>query len=268
MVGPETADSALQVKIIEDLIAEGVDAICVIPISAEALEPVLKRARDAGIVVISHEASNLINIDFDIEAFENAAYGAHIMDKIGSLTNGEGGYAQFVGTLTATSHNEWCDAGEALQREKYPNMQLVTDRLEDNEDTKTAYDKTRELLTAYPGLKAVQSSSMSGTAGVALAIDEMGLQNQVAVVGTCLVSVAGDYLESGAADMISFWDPALAGYAMNKLALLVLEGKKADITNGYDLGIEGYNNLVKQGSVLYASAWLDATKENMSDYNF
>jgi simple sugar transport system substrate-binding protein len=268
MVGPEKADSALQVKIVEDLIAQKVDAICIVPLSAEAMEPVLKKARDAGIVVITHEASNMENIDFDIEAFDNQAYGEHLMQKLGDLTGGEGEYAQFVGTLTSTSHNEWVDAGEALQKELFPNMSLVTSRLEDNDDQKTAYDKARELLVKYPDLKAIQTSSMSGTAGVALAIDEMGLQDQVNLAGTCLVSVAGDYVESGAADMISFWDPADAGYAMNKLALLVLEGYKDDVVEGYDLGISGYESLSKNGSVLFGSAWIDVTKENMDDYDF
>ena len=62
-LGPAKADAAEQVKIIENLIAQRVDAICVVPFSPEALEPVLKKARDAGIVVISTEAKNQQNVD-------------------------------------------------------------------------------------------------------------------------------------------------------------------------------------------------------------
>ncbi|MGI6433175.1 MAG: substrate-binding domain-containing protein [Sphaerochaetaceae bacterium] len=43
MVGPSNADAAEQVKVVEDLIAQNVDAICIVPISVEAVEPVLKR---------------------------------------------------------------------------------------------------------------------------------------------------------------------------------------------------------------------------------
>jgi simple sugar transport system substrate-binding protein len=39
-IGPSDADPAQQVKIVEDLIAKGVDAICVVPNDAKALEPV------------------------------------------------------------------------------------------------------------------------------------------------------------------------------------------------------------------------------------
>src|SRR5947209_7889128 len=76
MVGPSQADAAAQVQIVESLIAQGVEAICIVPFSVEAVEPVLKKAQDRGIVVISHEASNLQNTDYDIEAFDNHAYGA------------------------------------------------------------------------------------------------------------------------------------------------------------------------------------------------
>ena len=63
LLGPAQADAALQVQIIEDVIAQGVDAICVVPFSVEAIEPVLRKARSQGIVVVSHEASNQVNAD-------------------------------------------------------------------------------------------------------------------------------------------------------------------------------------------------------------
>ena len=80
--GPSKADAALQVQVVEDLIAQGVDALCVVPFSAEALEPVLKKARDQNIVVVTHEASAHQNVDYDVEAFDNAAYGVHFMDAL------------------------------------------------------------------------------------------------------------------------------------------------------------------------------------------
>ncbi|MEO8243657.1 MAG: substrate-binding domain-containing protein, partial [bacterium] len=53
MIGPTSADPALQVRAIEDLIAQGVNAIGVVPNDANVLEPVLKKAREAGIKVIT-----------------------------------------------------------------------------------------------------------------------------------------------------------------------------------------------------------------------
>lgn len=45
MVGPTSADPALQVRAIEDLIAQKVDFIGVVPNDAKVLEPVLKKPR-------------------------------------------------------------------------------------------------------------------------------------------------------------------------------------------------------------------------------
>ena len=89
------------------------------------------------------------------------------------------------------------------------------------------------------------------------------LIGKVGAFGTCLPSVAGDYLESGAAKLISFWDPADAGYVMNKLAVMILEGK--EISEGMDLGVPGYNNIKIDGTVIYGSAWVDVTSDNMAD---
>ena len=67
MIGPTSADPALQVRAIEDLIAKGVDVIGVVPNDETALEPVLQKAMDAGIRVIAHEGPGLTNVDWNFE---------------------------------------------------------------------------------------------------------------------------------------------------------------------------------------------------------
>ena len=266
MVGPETADAALQVQMMEDLIAQGVDAIVVVPISVETLEPVCQKARDAGIVVISHEAAGMSGVDFDVEAFDNAAYGAYMMDNLAAAMGEEGQYATFVGYLTSKSHIEWMDAAVARQQEAYPNMELVADKIEDHDDTTTGYDKAVELMKTSPDLKGILGGSMSGTQGLGLAIDEMGVADKIAATGTCIPSVCAEYLESGALNCSSFWDPAGAGYATNKVALLALSGE--GVTDGMDLGYSGYNAISLVDNVVYGADLITATADNMADYPF
>lgn len=265
-VGPASADAALQVQMIEDLIAKKVDAITVVPNSPEALEPVLAKALAQDIKVVGHEASSLTNVTYDVEAFDNAAYGEHLMEALAQAMGGEGEYAVFVGHLTAKTHNEWVDAAIAYQKQKYPQMKLVTDKIESNEQQQTAYQKTKELLRTYPNLKGIQGSAGEDVVGAALAVEEAGLTGKVSIVGTSLVSVAGPYLETGEINMISFWDPAKAGIAMNKVAAMAIEGKP--VTDGMDLGVEGYNKIRLDGKVIYGQAWVDVTKDNMGDYEF
>lgn len=261
--GPATGDAALQAQVIEDLVAKKVDAICVVPFSTEALEPVLKKAREAGILVITHEASGMTNIDYDIEAFDNTAYGEHFMDKLGQLTGGKGKYIQEVGALTSESHKQWTDAAANLQKTKYPDLQILGDKIETKDDQTISYNKVKEVLKSSPDLAGIQGSAMGDVAGAALAVEEAGLSGKVKIVGTSLVSVSGKYIKSGTIDMISFWDPADAGYAMNVLAQKILSGEK--VGDGLNLGVKGYEKLTLKDKVFYGQAWVDVTKDNVDD---
>ena len=271
-IGDTTADPAAQVQKIREAMDAGADAICVVPNSTESLEQVLQEARDKGIVVITHEASDVQNADHDIEAFDNAAYGRHFMEEqLGPMMDGKGKYTTYVGSLTATSHNDWVDASVAYQEENYPDMEVVSNKNETTEDSENAYNITKQLLQSDPDIVGFQGSAMTDIPGAARAIEEMGLQDSTYCIGTSLVSVAGQYLETGAIDKISFWDPALAGYAMNEIALKLLKGE--EITDGMDLEAEGYQGLLlkendKGAKVLYGQAWIDVDKDNMDEYDF
>lgn len=272
MVGPSSADAAAQVQLVENLIAQGVDAIAIVPFSVEAVEPVLKKARDRGIVVISHEASNIQNVDYDIEAFDNLAYGANLMDELAAQMGESGQYVATVGSLTSKSQNEWIDGAIARQQEAYPNMEMVTERLETYDDANTDYTKLKEALTAHPDISGIVGGPMPTSAGAGRLIAESGLQGQLHFAGTGLPSVAGEYLANGDIEYIQFWDPAVAGYAMNMLAVAALEERDDQIGAGLNLGLEGYEDLQEASedrqNVLYGAGWVGVTAENMDQYNF
>ena len=126
-IGHNTGDPAAQIRLVEDLIAKKVDAIIVIPNDVKAMEPVLKKANDAGILTFSHEAASLQNVTFDIEAFNNAAFGEEMMKNLAKNMKGQGQYAQIVGLLTMETHMDWAGAASKYQREKFSGMKLVTD---------------------------------------------------------------------------------------------------------------------------------------------
>ncbi|WBU56326.1 autoinducer 2 ABC transporter substrate-binding protein [Paracoccus sediminicola] len=272
MVGPSQADAAAQVQMIENLIAQGVDAITVVPFSVEAVEPVLKKARDQGIVVISHEASNIQNADYDIEAFDNFAYGQNLMKVLGEAMGGEGKYVATVGSLTSKSQMEWIDGAVAYQEENFPDMTLAMDRLETYDDANQDYTKLKEAFTAQSDITGIVGGPMPTSAGAGRMITESGLEGQVHFAGTGLVSVAGEYLENGAVEYIQFWDPAVAGYAMNMLAVAALEGRQDQIQAGLNLGLEGYEDLTAPDESaphkLYGAGWVGVTSENMGEYDF
>lgn len=268
--GPSTADAAQQAAIIEDLIAKKPDAIAVVPFSPETLEPVLKKAMARGIKVITHEADNQMNTLYDIEAFDNVAFGANLNVRLAKCMGGSGKWAVFVGSLTSKTHNQWADGGIANAK-KNPGMTLVESKQETADDADQAYQKAKELIRKYPDIKGFQGSASTDVAGIGRAVEEAGLEGKTCVYGTSLPSIAGKYLDSGAVDGIGFWDPADAGYVMNKVAQLVLQGKK--ITNGMDLGVKGYNKVSVTkgkgaGMIVRGNAFVDVDKGNYKTYNF
>lgn len=265
-VGPAQADPQQQAALIEDMIAQGVDALAVVPMSPEALEPVLARAMEAGIAVITHEAASQQNTHYDIEAFVNEDFGANLMEQMAQCMGGEGEYAVFVGSLTSQTHNQWVDGAIAYQEANYPNMTLVGDKNETFDDAEDAYTKAQEVLRAFPNVQGMQGSASTDVAGIGRAIEERGLEDDTCVFGTSLPSIAGQYIETGAVDGIGFWDPAVAGQAMNQLAVMVMNGE--EVTDGMDLGFPGYENIRLDGKVIYGTAWVNVDADNMADYPF
>ena len=61
MTGPSDTDSAQQIQVLQDVVSQNPDAICVVPIDPAACENVLAEAREKGIKVICHEGSSVIH---------------------------------------------------------------------------------------------------------------------------------------------------------------------------------------------------------------
>jgi simple sugar transport system substrate-binding protein len=192
----------------------------------------------------------------------NEDYGTHFAEAISEITGGEGKYIQFVGDLNSVSHNEWCDAADAYF-EANTNMTKVG-RYETGDDTTSSYNQTKELLQANPDIVAIEGSASTDVVGAAQAVDELGLTGKVAVIGTSMTSIAGNYVDKGVISTFSVWDPAKAGQAMIELAIDVLDNGTAPDS----LSVEGYDSLTADGTVLYGNARVDVTKDNMSDYDF
>ena len=269
--GTAEIDATLQAQLVDDLVAQGVDAICVVPVDIKSIEPSLKAAREAGIVVIAHEGAALENVDYDIEAFNNELYGAFIMDNLAAAMGEEGLYTTMVADLTNGSHNEWADGGVKRATEAYPNMTLLESdpRVESHDNGDTAYNVAKELFKKYPDLKGIMGTSSFDAPGVARAIEELGLSGKVFTAGTGMPGDNAELLKSGAVQYLTLWDPALAGQAMVALAQKILAGD--EIAAPLDLGVEGYTELqFKEGSetVFEGQGWITITAENVDSFGF
>ncbi|MEB0057412.1 substrate-binding domain-containing protein [Variovorax sp. LG9.2] len=268
--GPATADAAQQLKIIDDLVAKKVSALAVVPMDPAVIEGVLKRAMDRGIVVVTHEADNQKNTNANIEAFDNAAYGTALNEKLANCMGKQGKWTSFVGSLGSRTHLQWVDAG-AANAKNYPGMTLVDAKNESFDDANKTYEKAKEILRKHPDIRGFQSSAGNDVLGIGRAIEEAGLQGKVCLVGTGLPNPSAKLLDSGAITAIGFWDPKDAGIAMNTVAKMLLE-KKA-LTDGINLGVKGYEKVSVTkgpgaGLLLVGNAMVIADKVTYKNYLF
>jgi simple sugar transport system substrate-binding protein len=265
--GHSTGDPAAQVALVEDLVAKGVDAILVVPNDPKSLEPVFKKANERGILTFTHEAPTIQNVSYDVEAFDNAAFGENMMKSLGKNMGGRGKYGAIVGLLTMDTHMAWANAAVAYQKKNFPNMKLVTSPyIEDDNKQELSYQKVQELLKAHPDLRGLIGCTACSPPAAAVVIEERGLIGKMFVSGIALPDMARTYLKNGSIQSIHIWRPADAGYVTARVAYEVLNGKK--ITTGMNLGKPGYEKVTVKGKIITGSADITATAETVDNLHF
>ncbi len=263
---PVSGDPSQQISIMENLISQKVDAICVVPNDPRALIPTIKKAREAGIKVVTHEAPDIADsVDLDVEAFRNEDFGKLYGDFLGEAMGGSGQYAGFVGGLTMTTHMAWYNAAVEQIKAKYPDMENISaEPYEDKNSLDQAYSRTVEILKAYPKIKGFFDCSVHGSA-IAQALKDKK-RTDVKVVSLAMPSTSANYLKDGSIYKGLAWRPADAGYATAYAAYLLVKGD--GVASGTDLKAPGYEKVEVENGIAYGYAPLVFTADNISDYNY
>ncbi|GAB50365.1 autoinducer 2 ABC transporter substrate-binding protein [Atlantibacter hermannii] len=260
-VGPSSTDAPQQVKIIEDLIAKKVSAITIVPNDANVLEPVFKKARDQGIVVLTNESPGQPSANWDVEIIDNAKFAADNVEEMAKAMGGKGGYVIYVGGLTVPQHNLWADLFVKYQKEHYPEMHEVTTRMPVAENIDDARRTTLDLMKAHPDLKGVISFGSQGPIGAGRAVKEKRARGKVFVFGMMIPSQAASLIKSGDITMGVTYDPATAGYALTAVADKVIKGE--EIKPGLDIPKLGKADVDTDKRIIKFHNVLRVTKDNI-----
>lgn len=261
-----TADEVQQVRIIDEYIAQGVNALLVVPNNAKALEASFAKAREKGIAVITHESQGQVNADFDIEMFDNTKFGELMIDQLVTHTkNQEGSYAIYVGSLTVPAHNMWADAAIARQKAIYPQLKFI-DKFPVSEDRTATHHLTKKLLKDYPDLIGILCMGSEGAPAVAQILWEQKIKNKIKVLGVTTPNISRRFLKEGYLSEILLWDPAEAAKIQAYIAKMVLEGRSSEIKPGFE--IPGFGKPLVIDHNLIFNRPLQITKDNVDDYDF
>lgn len=226
MVGPTSADPALQVRAIEDLIAQGVKVIGVVPNDAKVLEPVLQKAQAAGIKVVTHESPSQQGADWNFELASSTGFGEAHAKLLAEKTGGKGEYAVYVGSLTVPLHNAWADAAIEYLKANHPDMKLVGDRYGVAEDVDKSRSTALDLIAAHPDLKGFLAFGSQGPIGAGRAVEERRKTGEIFVIGPFSPGQGQKLIKSDAITGGFMWNPKQAGEVFVTLAQKLMKGEE------------------------------------------
>ena len=242
LLGPAKAEAALQAALIQKLLLTEPlpKALAIVPTDPQAVDGLARQALEKGVVVVTHEADNLVNTQADLEPFDALSFGAALNRRLVECMGGRGQWTTFVGTRSSRTHLRWIE-GAVANAAAHPQMALIEPLNESHDDAEQAYQRSRELLQRHPQLRGFQGAASSDVIGIARAVQELQPRRPVCVVGTGLPARSREGLEAGSIHAIGFWDPRDAGLALNRLAQRLVQG--VPLSEGMDLGVPGYRQL-------------------------
>ena len=230
--GPVTADVAKQIEIVDNLITQGVNAIAVAPNDPAAIAPVLKKAKEKGIVVMTSDTDGDFRDLFVNQALQDEI-GYTTMDELAKAMGEEGEFAIVSCGPTAWNLNTWI-LYELQRLANYPKMKLVTIRYAE-EDVQQAINVMLDLINAFPNLKGVIGQCSTSAPGVAEAIEQAGKSGQIVATGISVPSMMAKYVKSGTVKSFVLWNPVDLGYLTVWAAKYLLDGNQFEDGKEYEV---------------------------------
>jgi rhamnose transport system substrate-binding protein len=264
--GPTEAKAALQSQMIEQWIQQQCGAISVAANDPDALAPAMKKAGDAGIKTSAWDADVAKDAR---EVFVNQAtfdaIGYKLVDVMAEQTDGKGKFLVVTGSLTAPNQVAWLEAMRERMKEKYPEMSIASVE-PGEEDLQLGIDITKNYLRANPDTAGVFGITSVALPGAAEAVEQEGLEGEVAVTGLSTPNDMKPYLESGAVEEFVLWNPIDLGYLAVHVANAQIEGNLPE-SGTFEAGRLGKVKMVAEDEVLLGPP-LVFTQHNIDQYNF
>jgi rhamnose transport system substrate-binding protein len=222
--GPTSATAEGQIEIINALIAQQVDAIAISANDPDALVPVLKKAMDRGIAVISWDSGVAAEgRQMHLNPSDTALIGETIFKLAADYLPGGGQVAILSASSTAANQNSWIDAGKEALPTMFPNIELVATVYGDDDSVKST-DEAKGLIASYPNLKAIIAPTTVGVVAAAQVVTDMGLIGKINVTGLALPSEFKQFIDSGASQAVALWNPIDLGYSAVYIANALATG--------------------------------------------
>ncbi|MEP3438891.1 MAG: ABC transporter substrate-binding protein [Hoeflea sp.] len=233
-------DPSKQVADVEDMLAQGVDAIVINPTSPVAIVPVLERAYDAGVAVIIVAAdAETDKVTVRILA-DQVKFGRDGGKFLAEAMGGEGNVIALRGIAgISVDTDRWAGAAEVFAQ--HPGIKVVGEVY-----AQWAYDQGRQacesLALAHPQIDGVWSSGGAMTQACVEVFNELG-RDLVPMTGEANNGFFGAWKENQAAgfDSIAPQNPTWMVAEGVAAAVAVLNGQ--EVYNEYQVVAEPYTSV-------------------------
>jgi rhamnose transport system permease protein len=263
--GPTDPDPARQNEIVETWITRGVDVIAVAVENRDAISTSLRKARQAGIKVITWDSDSAADArDFLVNQATPEGIGTTLMDEAARNLGASGQFAIITASLTAANMNEWQKYIERCRSEKYPQIKMAVLRPCDDLKDK-AFAESTAILNAYPDVKLLMAICSPAVPGAAEAVKQSG-RKDVRVVGLGLPNDNKRYVKEGITTAVILWNTADLGYLTVQTAAALFKGELKPGASKFKAGRLGEME-IKGDNVLLGKPFV-FTKENIGQFDF
>ncbi len=241
-VGSPTASAAEQVRLMDNLINQKVDAISISVLDSASLNPVMARAAQAGIKVYTSDSDSPDSVrEVYVAQALDQDLGYTLIDHLATQINSEGQIGIVSGESTATNLNTWINFMKERVQQQYPKIQIVDVRYTTGGSSEDALRQATDLMTKYPDLKGLVAVASTTVPGVAQAVQNAGKTGKVAVIGYGSPNTVRPFIKSGVMKESVLWDPKALGYLNVWAGIQLLENKPFQAENN----VPGMSNPVK-----------------------
>jgi ribose transport system substrate-binding protein len=181
-VDPQKFELPLQVKAIEELIAQRVDGIAISALDDAGLVPVIAEATKAGIKVITFDAPAPSSAALTYIGTDNKTAGFEAGKKMADLMKGKGKLVVLQGGLGAANLNLRTQGFKEAMAKFAPAAQVL-EVVDVAGDFSVATNKTEALLQTYPDLTAIFAVSAEGAPAAAGVLKQQGKAGKILLGG-------------------------------------------------------------------------------------
>lgn len=214
-----------QMAQLQAAITQRADAVMIWATDINAVVPLVRQAREAGIVVVGYvqvpdtELDAVLKSDDEQETYDLVTCIAKAM--------GERGQFSAVYGVAGSTYQGQLKRGLNRALDEFPEIELVGEHLIPDVDPAKTQNIIQNELQRHPDLRGVFGTVMTMADGAAQAISAAGKTGQVALGASNIASPeAADMLESGAYTVIGGQQPALYGKLALDQVVALLEGQE------------------------------------------